>query len=271
MRILVHVLVYAGAATMILPFIWMIATSLKTDHEAVRARCRSCPRARLRSGTGANSAEAVRSTRLDRYYVNSTIAAAVTTLLAGIHNALAGFALAKLRFKGRTMVLWACLATMMLPFQVSFIFAYLVCRWFGYLDSLQAIIVPFLASGFGIYYMRQAVFSVPDSVLEAGRLDGMSNLELFWHIVHPTIWPAIAALGVFTFVVVEQLLLAPHRARQRAVQDAPAGDRGPDRRQVRAELAGADGVCDRPDRPPDLRFPPLPAGVRAGHGADGRE
>jgi multiple sugar transport system permease protein len=199
-RLLVHAIVYTAAATMVLPFLWMIATSLKTDHEALSSSVSMLPAGPPSQWNWSSYAEAVRSTRLDRYYINSTIAAGITTLLAGIHNALAGFALAKLRFRGRTVVLWLCLATMMLPAQVSFIFAYLACRYLGYLDSLQAIIVPFLASGFGIFYMRQAVMSVPDSVLEAGRLDGMTNLELFWHVVRPTIWPAIAALGVFTFV-----------------------------------------------------------------------
>src|SRR6185436_878703 len=143
---------------------------------------------------------AVESARLDRFYVNSLIAALITTLLAGAHNALAGFAFAKLRFAGKRIMYGLVLATMMLPVQVSFIFAYLIAGRLGMVNNVQSLVVPFLASGFGIFYMRQAVESVPDALLEAGRLDGMSDADLLWLLVRPTVWPAISALAVLTFV-----------------------------------------------------------------------
>ena len=113
--------------------------------------------------------------------------AAANMLLAVAHNALAGFAFAKLRFAGRRPLFLLTLATMMLPIQVSFIFAYVFAHRLGYINNPQALIVPFLASGFGIYYMRQAITSVPDSLLEAGRLDGMSDFDLFWTLIRPTV------------------------------------------------------------------------------------
>ncbi len=196
--LLVHALVYAGVAAMALPLVWMVVTSLKTEAEAGASPTFATllPDA----PQWVNYARAFESARLERYYLNSTLAAVLTTVLGVAHNALAGYAFAKLRFRGRRVLLGLALATMMVPVQVYFIFAYLLCTWLGYVDSVQALVVPFLASGFGIFYMRQATLAVPDSLLEAGRLDGMSEFELFWHVVRPTVWPAMSALGIFTFV-----------------------------------------------------------------------
>src|SRR5690606_18464473 len=131
---------------------------------------------------------------------NSIIVAVVTMVVAVAHNALAGYAFAKLRFAGKRILFGATLLTMMLPAQVFFIFAYIIAGGLGYVDNLQAMIVPFLASGFGIFYLRQAISSVPDALLEAGRLDGMREIDLFWVVARPIVWPAISALAIFTFV-----------------------------------------------------------------------
>ena len=194
-RLCVHALVYAGAAVILLPFAWMILTSLKTGTEALDPT-RILPRV----PQWKNYATAIESARLDRFYVNSLVAAVITTILAGAHNALAGFAFAKLRFAGKRVLWGMVLATMMLPVQVSFIFAYLIAGRLGMVNNVQSLVVPFLASGFGIFYMRQAVEGVPDALLEAGRLDGMTDADLLWLLVRPTIWPAISALAVLTFV-----------------------------------------------------------------------
>ncbi len=195
-RLAVHGAVYLAALTMLLPFLWMVGTSLKSDAEALSGSVSLWPRA----WAWGNYAEAVRSANLGRYYGNSLVVAGVTTVLAGAHCALAGFALAKLRFRGREGALWLCLVTMMLPITVFFIFAYRVCAWLGFINNYQALIVPFLASGFGVYYMRQAIAAVPDALLEAGRVDGMSDVDLFRHVAAPAVWPAIAALGIVSFV-----------------------------------------------------------------------
>lgn len=196
LRLAAHAAVYAGALTMLLPFLWMVGTSLKSDAEALAGGGSLLPS----SWRWSNYAEAVRAANLDRYYLNSFIVAAVTTLIAGAHNALAGYALAKMRFRGRSVALGACVATMMLPSTVFFIFAYLVCARLGFINNIQALVVPFLASGFGIVYMRQAIAGVPDSLLEAGRMDGMSDMDLFRHVAVPAAWQGIAALGIVTFV-----------------------------------------------------------------------
>lgn len=199
-RAAVHAAVYALAATMVVPFAWMVATSLKTDAEALGGAVRFLPRGAPSEWAWGNFARAVRSARLGAFYRNSLVAAGLTTVLGVAHNALAGFAFAKLRFAGRGALFALTLATMMLPIQVYFIFAYIAAGRLGFIDNIQALVVPFLASGFGIFYMRQAIAGVPEALLEAGRLDGMSDLETFWHVVRPTIWPAMGALAIFTFV-----------------------------------------------------------------------
>ncbi len=199
-RVLVHVVTYAAALTMLLPFAWMISTSLKTRQEAIAETPCWLPAGWPWEWQWGNYLEAWEAAELGRFYLNSVTVAVAVTVLAGAHNALAGFAFAKLRFAGKRISFALALATMMLPYQVYFIFAYILCTWIGYIDNFQALIVPFLASAFGIFYMRQAATSVPDSLLDAGRIDGLTDFELFWYIVLPAVRPAVAALAIFTFM-----------------------------------------------------------------------
>ncbi|MFO0827338.1 MAG: carbohydrate ABC transporter permease [Phycisphaerales bacterium] len=197
-RIAVHAMVWAVALSMLAPFAWSVATSLKTDAEATRAP--TLATLLPSSPQWGNYVRAMRDAELGRFFLNSVIVAVVTTVLAVAHNALAGYAFAKLRFRGADLLFGIALATMMLPTTVSFLFAYLVCERLGYVDNLQALIVPFLASGFGIFYMRQVIRAVPDSLLDAARIDGLRDLEIFWVIVRPAAWQGIAALAILSFI-----------------------------------------------------------------------
>lgn len=199
-RTLAHVAVYAVAVSMLAPFAWMLLTSLKSDQEVLGGSISALPSGPPWRWRWENYTEALVGARLGEYYFNSLLAAFLTTVLAGFHNALAGFVFAKIRFRGRKVLFAATVATMMMPVQVCFLFAYLIAGRLGFIDNMQALVVPFLASGFGIFYMRQAIASVPDSLLDAGRLDGMSDFELFWTLVRPTVWPAVSALAIFTFI-----------------------------------------------------------------------
>lgn len=195
-----HVVIYAAAASMVLPLAWVILTSLKTQGESLSATPTLLPAGGIGQWQWGNYAEAWRVAEFDRFYGNSLLVAIVVTLVSVAHNGLAGFAFAKLRFRGRRVSFAAVMATMLLPYQVYFIFAYVICGRLGYVDHLQALIVPFLASAFGIFYMRQSIESVPNSLLEAGRIDGMTDFEAFRHIVTPMVKPAMAALAIFTFM-----------------------------------------------------------------------
>ncbi len=199
-RLVLHVIVYLVALTMLLPFAWMVSTSLKTNAEAIDPEVKLLPAGSLLDWQWGNYAEAWRTANLGDFYRNSIVVAAVITLLAGAHNALAGFAFAKLRFAGRRITFALLLASMMLPYQVYFIFAYIICGWLGYIDNFQALIVPFLASAFGMFYMRQTIVSIPDDLIDAARIDGFSDFDIFLFIITPAVKPAIAALAIFTFM-----------------------------------------------------------------------
>ncbi|MEE8155789.1 MAG: carbohydrate ABC transporter permease [Phycisphaerales bacterium] len=200
-RAAVHAMVYILAATMLVPFAWMCSTSLKTDAEAIDVQqVALLPAGSVTDWKWGNYLEAWRLAELGDVYLNSLIVAVVVTVLSVLHNALAGFAFAKLRMTAKRSVFIAMLMTMMLPYQVYFLFAYVLCGWLGYVDHLHALIVPFLASAFGIFYMRQSIITVSNGLLDAGRVDGLTNFELFWHVVLPSIKPAVGALAIFTFM-----------------------------------------------------------------------
>jgi len=199
LRMLAHIVAYGLALTMLIPFAWMVLTSLKTDVEAGQAPTL----ATLLPQHGwqwINYRRALSTGQLGSFYWMSVSVAVVTTLLAVAHNALAGYAFAKLRFRGKRILFWMTLATMMLPVQVFFIFAYVICSWLGYVDNFQALVVPFLASGFGVFYMKQAIASVPNDLLDAARIDGMGEFDIVWMVVRPIVWPSISALAIFSFV-----------------------------------------------------------------------
>ena len=200
-RVAVHGMVYLLAATMLVPFAWMISSSLKTDAEAIDvSRIALLPSGSVIDWKWSNYLEAWRLAELSEVYLNSLIVAVVVTVLSVLHNALAGFAFAKLRMMGKRSAFVAMLMTMMLPYQVYFLFAYILCGWLGYVDHLHALIVPFLASAFGIFYMRQSIITVSNGLLDAGRVDGLTDFELFWNVVLPSIRPAVGALAIFTFL-----------------------------------------------------------------------
>jgi multiple sugar transport system permease protein len=198
-RCLAHGIVYLFALSMLIPFLWMILTSFKTDLEAGQMPTLSTllPQHGWQWG---NYKEAFQTAQLGDFYFMSLSVAVVTTVLAVAHNALAGYAFAKLRFRGKRILFGVAMLTMMLPIQVFFIFAYVICSWLGYVDNFQALVVPFLASGFGIFYMKQSIASVPDDLIDAARIDGMGEFDIVWMVVRPIVWPAIAALGIFSFV-----------------------------------------------------------------------
>jgi cellobiose transport system permease protein len=134
--------------------------------------------------------------------VNSAIVATTITFSVVVFSSLAGFAFAKLRFRGRNLLLVTVLLTMMVPMQqIGIIPLYLMMVKFGWTQDLKAVIIPFLVNGFGVFMMRQyASEAIPDELIEAARVDGCSTLRIYWSVVLPALRPAIAVLGLFTFM-----------------------------------------------------------------------
>lgn len=132
---------------------------------------------------------------------NSVIVSSVVTVSVVLFGSLAGFAFAKLRFKGRNGLLLAILLTMMVPTQLGLIPLWGMMFDLGWYGDLKAVIVPFLVSGFGVFMMRQyASQAVPDELIEAARVDGCSTLRIYWNVVLPALRPAAAVLGLLTFM-----------------------------------------------------------------------
>ncbi|TNY38012.1 carbohydrate ABC transporter permease [Thermomonospora catenispora] len=133
--------------------------------------------------------------------INSAIAASTVTVSTLLFASLAGFAFAKLRFRGRNALLLVMLATMMVPVQMGIIPLYMLMAEIGWTGRLQAVIVPFLVTGFGVFMMRQYTLqALPDELIEAARIDGCSTWRIYWSVVLPVLRPAMAVLGLFTFM-----------------------------------------------------------------------
>jgi len=135
--------------------------------------------------------------------VNSAIVCAVITVCVLLTSTLAGFAFSRLRFRGREALLGFIVGTMLIPTQLGVIPLYImVTRWFGWTNDIRAVIVPTLVSAFGVFFMRQyLVAALPIDLIEAGRVDGASTLRLYWSIVLPVARPAVAVLGLLTFIM----------------------------------------------------------------------
>lgn len=133
--------------------------------------------------------------------INSVIVAGSITASTLLFCSMAGFAFAKLRFRGRNALLLVVIATMMCPVQLGVIPLYIEMQALGWAQHLLAVIVPTAVTGFGVVFMRQyTVQAVPDELLEAGRMDGCTSWGLYWHVVLPALRPAIAVLGLLTFM-----------------------------------------------------------------------
>lgn len=133
--------------------------------------------------------------------VNSVIVAGVATVSVVVCSSLAGFAFAKLRFRGRGAMLLVVVATMMVPVQLGLVPLYMLMGRLGLAGSLESALLPFLVSGFGVFMMRQYTSqAIPDELIEAARIDGASTMRIFFSVVFPILRPAAAVLGLLTFM-----------------------------------------------------------------------
>ena len=133
---------------------------------------------------------------------NSVIVAGTITVAVVFTSTLAGFAFAKLTFRGRNGLFTAVVGTMLVPTQLAIIPLYImITQWFGWANDLRGVIVPALVSAFGVFFMRQYLTSaMPTELLEAGRVDGASTLRIYWSVVLPVARPGAAVLGLLTFI-----------------------------------------------------------------------
>jgi cellobiose transport system permease protein len=133
--------------------------------------------------------------------INSAIVAGIVTVSVVFFSALAGFAFAKLQFRGRKLLFVVVIATLIVPVQLGVIPLYIEMHKFGWINHLQAVVAPFLVSAFGVFLMRQYIAGgVPNELIDAARVDGCHTWRVFWHVILPAVRPIAAVLGLLTFM-----------------------------------------------------------------------
>lgn len=181
------------------PLYWMFVLSSRTNDEVIQLPPPLYPGDKL--GLNISKVFNAEDVHFAKALLNSFIVAGTITVCTVIFASLAGFAFAKLRFRGSSFLLGVVLLTMMVPVQLGTIPLYMMMDWFGLQGTLPTVILPFLVSGFGVFMMRQyASQAVPDELIEAARVDGASTLRIFFSVVLPALRPAAAILGLFTFM-----------------------------------------------------------------------
>ncbi|TYK46364.1 carbohydrate ABC transporter permease [Actinomadura decatromicini] len=196
---LTYLTLVAALALSVFPIYWMIIVATRTNSVVA-----DVPPPLLPGGQGADNVGRLFDNP-EAYFakglLNSAVASGAVTVSTVFFASLAGFAFAKLRFRGRNALLLTIVATMMIPVQMGVIPLYMITVKLGWQNHLQAVIVPFLVTGFGVFMMRQyADQAIPDELIEAARVDGCSTFGVYWRVVLPALRPAAGVLGLFTFM-----------------------------------------------------------------------
>lgn len=194
--LLSHVFLVATSLVMITPFLWMISTALKSDSEIYTYPPRWLP-SQLH---WENFARAWRTVPFGRFYINSIVVTTIITVSQVVTAALAGYAFARLEFPGRETIFYLYLATMMVPGQVTMLPLFLIMDRLGWIDTYQGLTVPFLASAFATFFLRQFFATIPRELEDAARIDGCGRLRFLWQIMLPLSRPALGAITLFTFL-----------------------------------------------------------------------
>lgn len=181
------------AFLVLLPLIWMVATSLKIQKDVFQSPIVWVPS----NPQFSNYPNAYGTLDFTRFFLNSAVVTITVTVVHVVLASMAGYALAKYRFVGRSWLFLAILATLMLPIEVIMIPLFLTVRDFGWLNTYQGLIVPHLADAFGVFLMRQYFLSLPNSLIDAARIDGAGHLRIFFTIAVPLAKPALATLAIF--------------------------------------------------------------------------
>jgi multiple sugar transport system permease protein len=195
--VVLHLLLIIGAIIMVVPFIWMVVTSLETTAQAFSIPPSFIPNPFVWS----NYPESFTALPFNLAYLNSAIVAVTVTVFQLITCSMAAYAFARIQFPGRDILFFAFLATMMIPFQLTIIPIFLTMKQFGLLDTLLSLILPpALFSAFGVFLLRQFILGLPLELEEAAIVDGANRWTIFWRVILPLLRAPLAALGIFTFI-----------------------------------------------------------------------
>lgn len=204
---ILHLLLLAAAFLVLTPFLWMLCASLKNKYDVVESTF--VPWKHLHTLSFDNFRILFRSVPFERWLINSLFLSSITTVLVVTLSSLGGFALAKYRFAGKRPLMALMLGTMLMPAIVLLPSSYELMYRFGWLNSYAAIVVPGAVSAFGMFLFRAAMMSVPDELLHAGRVDGCSELRLWWDVALPIVRPMIGAYTLLSFLAAWNSYLWP--------------------------------------------------------------
>jgi multiple sugar transport system permease protein len=195
-KALLHAALIAGGLLTLFPLLWMVAASFMSNGEATTYPPHVLPHA----PTFEQYRELFVRLKISRAFFSSGTIAVVTTLFSLLFNSMAGYAFAKLRFGGRDRVFGLLLAALVIPAQVGMLPLFLMMKALGLVNTYWGVIIPSLASVFGIFLIRQFMLSIPQELLEAARIDGAGELRIYWSVVMPLARPILATLAIFTFM-----------------------------------------------------------------------
>jgi len=194
--LLIHAALVASAAVMLLPYYLMVITAIKPLREVFTDPFTWIP-SRLE---WQNFVEAWTHAPFGRYFINSTVISVLETLGVLVTSALAGYAFARMRFRGRELLFVIFLGTLMVPGEVQLVPNYITVSRLGWLNTYYALIVPFLSSVFGIFFMRQFFATIPNELQDAATIDGASHWTFLWRVVVPLSKPAFITVALLTFL-----------------------------------------------------------------------
>jgi multiple sugar transport system permease protein len=191
-----YFILITGAVIMIVPFLWMLSTSLKTRGATMVMPPKLIPE----QLTFENYIQITEAFPVLQFLGNSIIVAVLTTIGQVVLCSMAAYAFARLEFKGRDLLFLLYLGTMMVPMQVTMTPQFILMSYFGWLDSYQGLVMPGVFSAFGTFLLRQFLLTIPKSIEEAAFIDGASHWRVYWQIMLPMSKPALATLTVFAFM-----------------------------------------------------------------------
>ncbi|MFA6989640.1 MAG: carbohydrate ABC transporter permease [Candidatus Gastranaerophilaceae bacterium] len=195
-KIIGYTILSIGAFSMLFPFLWMLLTSLMKSGQIFSYPPVLIPK----PVTVENYINVSKSIPLIKYFFNSAFVAVLTTIGQILTASMAGYAFARLKFKYREPLFLIVLITMMIPPQVNIIPLFFIMRELHWIDTYQALIVPGLFGGFGVFLMRQWFKGLPSSLEEAAKIDGCNPFQTFFKIAFPLALPSVATLSIFTFI-----------------------------------------------------------------------
>lgn len=192
----IFLLLVLGALVMFFPLYWMFATAIRPEDRLFSGEFALIPE----SFVWQNFVDSWNTLPFGTYFINSLAIAIIAVVFTVFINLLAGYTFAKYHFPGRNILFFLLLSTLMIPIQVIMVPEFFIVAGLGWVNTWWGVLVPRAAEAFGLFMVRQFMLGIPDELIEAARLDGAGEFQIFWKIILPLSWPVIAVLTIFTFM-----------------------------------------------------------------------